>query len=771
MPKTLVIVESPTKAKTIAKFLGAAYIVESSFGHVRDLPKSKMGVDIEGGTFEPSYTVSTDKRDRVKKLKELARTCEGQVIFATDEDREGEAIAWHLAELLKIDPATAKRIVFHEITKTAIQDALKHPRTINQELVNAQVARRVLDRLVGYELSPFLWKKVTRGLSAGRVQSVAVRLIVEREREIQAFDPQEYWTITGQFIPSQQQIPQPITAKLYAKEGKKLDKFDLGTEADAQSVLQALETAAYTISSIEQKETKRTPPPPFRTSTLQQKANQSFGYSSRQTMRIAQQLYEGINLGQAGTQGLITYMRTDSTNLSEKFLQEAAAHVRDTYGDQYALQKARQYSKKTKGAQEAHEAIRPTDPTRTPESIAPFLDSQQLKLYTLIWKRAVATQMTEARLNKTNLDITADPYTFRASGQTLLFPGWLALYPESTKEELLPELAQGTAMQCTELVPEQHFTKPPARYSDATLVKVLEENGIGRPSTYAPTIGTIESRGYVERDDNKRLRPLDIAFVVNDLLVEHFANIVDYSFTAKMEANLDEIAEGTQTWQPIIAEFYHPFHKNLEEKTDALDREDVLHMRELGTDPESGKPIYVRIGRYGPFVQKGSKEDEDKPTFASLKAGQLMDTITLEEALELLSLPKKLGTMPDGTELTVAIGRFGPYIKAGKEFHSLKPPHDPYTVDLQTAIHVVTEGREEKAKKTINIFEDGDTTIKVLRGPYGPYITDGKKNARIPKDIEDPSTLDIAACKKLLKEAKPGRKRATKKKKTTKKTK
>lgn len=742
----LVIVESPTKAKTISRFLGKGYTVESSFGHVRDLPKSKMGIDIDGGTFKPTYTVSKDRKPQADKLKKLSKSND-RIIFATDEDREGEAISWHLAELLDIDPAKAERIVFHEITKSAIEEAIKNPRTIDLKLVDAQQARRILDRLVGYELSPFLWKKVARGLSAGRVQSVAVRLVVERERERTAFKTQEYWTIKGIFENKNTEIP----SELYAIDEKKLDKFDITTQARADEIVAATKTESFKISSITKKETKRTPPPPFTTSTLQQQASHKLGYSAKQTMRLAQQLYEGIRVGEEGETGLITYMRTDSLNLAEKFLSETKDVVLKNFGTNYTLDTPRHYKTSSKGAQEAHEAIRPTDPARTPDKIKDYLSPQQHKLYQLIYNRAVATQMTEARLNKTTIDISSAHYTFRATGQTMIFPGWLTLYPQEIKEEILPELNEHDLLKLKEVLPEQHFTEPPARYSDATLVKALEEYGIGRPSTYAPTIGTIEARGYVERDEAKRLKPNDIAFLVNDLLVEHFPEIVDYKFTAQMEENLDEIAEGTKDWQPIIATFYHPFHTLITKKTEELTKEDTVKQQLIGTDPASGKSIYGRIGRFGAFVQKGEAESEEKPAFASLRPGQTLQEITLEQAVKLFDLPRTLGTDEAGNEILANVGKFGPYIKHGAKFISLKDK-DPYTVTLEEAKEVIAAKQKADDEKMIKVFEG--STVQVLNGRYGPYITDTatKTNAKIPKDT-DPKNLTLEECQKLLIEA------------------
>ncbi len=762
----MVIVESPTKAKTITKFLNKDYIVESSFGHVRDLPKNKMGVNIEGGTFEPEYIIPKTKSKQVKTLKDLAKNSD-EIIFATDEDREGEAISWHLAQILKIDPDKAKRIVFHEITKQAVEEALNNPRIIDQKLVDAQQARRILDRLVGYELSPLLWKKVALGLSAGRVQSVAVRLTVERERAIQKFIAQEYWSLEGIFSshilpPSRGESEGDyFSAQLNSINNKKLNKLDLKTKTQVDKILADLEKAEYQVTDLKQSETKRTPPPAFTTSALQQQANHKLGYSAKQTMHLAQQLYEGIKLGHEGETGLITYMRTDSLNLSAKFIKEAGEYIHKEFGDKYSLSKPRFYKNQSKGAQEAHEAIRPTDPTQTPELVKEYLTAQQYKLYSLIWRRAVATQMAQARLNKSTIDITANKYLFRANGQTMIFDGWLKLYPESVKEEMLPELKKGEVIECKELKTKQHFTEPPTRYSDATLVKALEEFGIGRPSTYAPTIATIEDRNYVERDDNKRLKPQDIAMVVNDLLVEHFPQIVDYEFTAEMEANLDAIAEGKKEWCPIIANFYHPFHELIEKKNKELAKEDTVKMHELGTDSKSGKPIYARVGRFGPFVQKGSKDDEDKPVFAKLKKSQSVETITLAQALELLTLPKILGQDKDGQDIIANVGPYGPYVQVEKNYYSVKDK-DIYKLTLTEALLIIKTGKERQVKREIQNFPNSD--IQVLNGRYGPYITDGKKNAKIPKDKE-PDELTLAECEDLIKNAPEKKQRYPRKKK------
>ncbi|MBI4598995.1 type I DNA topoisomerase [Candidatus Uhrbacteria bacterium] len=597
MPHTLVIVESPAKAKTIGKFLGREYAVLSSFGHVRDLPKSKIGVDVEHD-FAPQYVVPRTKAKQVKALKDAAKKADN-VLFATDEDREGEAISWHLAEILGIPAEKARRITFHEITKRAIEEALTHPRALDVKRVDAQQARRVLDRLVGYELSPFLWRKVQKGLSAGRVQSVALRLVVEREREREAFKPQEYWSIEALLAKGAEEFG----ARLHAKDGQALDKLAIGSEAEAKEVLKTLETAPYTVEDVAHKTLRRSPPPPFTTSTLQQDANTKLGLSAKDTMRVAQDLYEGVDLPGEGSVALITYMRTDSVNLSNLFLEEAIGFIQAEFGTEYRLAEPRTYKTKSKGAQEAHEAIRPTDVRRTPTSLKDALDHKLWKVYDLVWRRAVATQLPEAVFDATTVDIgTGTPYTFRATGSVIRFDGYLKVYEEKRKETLLPPLEKGDVLGLRNLEPKQHATEPPPRYSDATLVKTLEEHGIGRPSTYAPTIATIIDRGYAERDDGKRLKPGPIAPTVNDILVEHFPSIVDFDFTAKMEEKFDDIAEGKEEWVPVIRDFYGPFHQTLEEKEKTVARtkpDDIL--TDIVCD-KCGQLMVVKHGRFGPFL-------------------------------------------------------------------------------------------------------------------------------------------------------------------------
>lgn len=601
MSKTLVIVESPTKAKTISRFLDGKYKVEASFGHVRDLPSSKMGVDIEHD-FEPTYTIPTKAKKRVAELKKLAKTAP-EVILATDEDREGEAISWHLIEALDLDKDKIKRIAFHEITKTAIHHALENPRPLDNNLVDAQQARRVLDRLVGYELSPFLWKKVRRGLSAGRVQSVAVRLVVEREAEIRKFVAQEYWSVTAFFDKDGK-----FSGRLSKEDGQTVSKLDIKDEAHAKRILNDLKHNPAQVTDVIKKEVRRSPAAPFITSTLQQEAARKLGFSAKQTMMYAQQLYEGVELGDGEATGLISYMRTDSVNLSEQALASAKEAILEKFGKEYLIPEPRKYATKSKNAQEAHEAIRPTDLNRDPESIKDQLDRNAYRLYDLIWKRTISTQMPEAVFDATSVDIEiagkAKKYTFRATGQVIKFDGFMKVYLEGTDDEeqeedgILPELVIGDKPKVLRVEPKQHFTQPPPRYSDATLIKALEEHSIGRPSTYAPTLSTIQDRGYVEKID-KKFHPTEIGFIVNDILVEHFPKIVDLEFTAQMENQLDEIAEGTKQWVPVIREFYGPFHENLAAKEKTVEK----HVEVLDEKcPKCSNGLIIKFGRFGKFV-------------------------------------------------------------------------------------------------------------------------------------------------------------------------
>lgn len=742
MSDKLIIVESPTKAKTIAQFLGKGFKVVSSYGHLRDLPKSKMGVDIEHN-FEPQYVIPTKARKKANELKKMAKTA-SLIYYATDEDREGEAIAWHLDEIFE-HPDKTQRIAFHEITKSAITGALENPRQINHDLVNAQQARRILDRLVGYELSPFLWKKVAKGLSAGRVQSVALRLIVEREREIEAFKKEEYWTIEAEFSKDNQKF----TAVLHSLDGKKLEKFDINNDRQAREILEKINNSQFKVARVEQKAIKKNSPAPFTTSTLQQRANRMLGFSAKQTMVIAQQLYEGIKLGKGGSIGLISYMRTDSLNLSSEFLSQTQNLIKDKFGPKYATG-PKKYTAKSKLAQEAHEAIRPTNPQLTPESVKAHLDNRQFRLYDLIWRRAIASQMPPAEILNTSIDLdNGRGHLFRASGSVITFDGFLKVLPKAMDAAILPQLKEAEPVKTEKIEPLQHFTEPPPRYTEASLIKILEEYGIGRPSTYAPTIATIQGRNYVERED-KKLKPTEIGQVVSDLLVEHFPKVVDYNFTAKIEDDFDEIANGQLVWQEMLKDFYGPFHENVEQKSQAVTKEETVGQRELGSDPKSGEPIYVKLGRFGPYVQKGEGGNGEKPKFASLKAGQSSETLTLKEALELLSLPKVLGTDEDGRDINVGIGRFGPYLRVDKKFYSIRG-EDPYNLDLNRAKELITEAKEKKNQKSIKEF--ADTEVKVLNGRFGPYVTDGTKNAKIPKEVK-PEDLTLEQCQELLSKAK-----------------
>ncbi len=753
----LLIVESPTKAKTINKYLGKDYKVVSSFGHIRDLPKRKMGVDIKHG-FEPTYEVPIDKKKKVQDLKTAAKTAD-EIYLATDEDREGEAIAWHIAEVLGLNEKTAKRITFHEITKSAIDNALTHARHIDMKLVDAQQTRRILDRLVGYELSPLLWRKVARGLSAGRVQSVAVKLVVERERERQAFKQDEFWTVEADFSKDKMLI----TSKLVAIGDKKLDKLDIKTEAEAKGIVDKVKDASFVVSSIETKDATRKPPTPLTTSTLQQEAYNKLGMSAKQTMTLAQRLYET---------GRITYMRTDSLNLAEQFLSAAQDYIKTAFGNEYA-KGAVAYKTAKKGAQEAHEAIRPTNPADAPESLKSELEAGEWRLYDMIWRRTIASQMPGAKIRRTAVDLIGNNHTFRANGSTVVFPGFMKVW-QSAEDKILPVLAAKDNLGTPEIVRhDQHFTEPPARYSDATLIKALEEHGIGRPSTYAPTLSTIIDRGYVVRDDNKKLAPSETAMIVTDLLSEHFPDIVNYEFTAQMEKKLDEIAEGTHNWQMVLSTFYGPFHDSVANKTTELSRADVMKQRVLGKDPKSGQEIIVRTGRFGPYVQVGEATDENpKPPRASLEKNQLIDTLTLEDALKLLAFPRQLGKLPNGEELEVHKGPYGPYLKAGKINVTLLPTTDPATVNFEEAKKLFAVGAEEKRKRLEPIAELGkhpETKLDLIvkSGRFGPYVTDGKINATIPKD-QDPKTVTLEQAVELLaKKAARGNRRWPKKEKET----
>lgn len=754
----LLIVESPTKAKTITKFLGKEYKVISSFGHIRDLPKKSTAVDVHHG-FHPTYEIPDDKKDKVKALKDAAKGVT-DIYLATDEDREGEAIAWHIAEVLKLDPKTAKRITFHEITKTAIAAALENTRHIDMRMVDAQQTRRILDRLVGYELSPLLWAKVQRGLSAGRVQSVAVRLVVERERERQAFKTDEYWSVDAILSKANSEFP----TKLIAIGDRKIDKLDIKTQQESDAVVAAVRDADFVVKSIEKKAASRKSPTPLTTSTMQQEAYNRLGMSAKQTMTLAQKLYET---------GKITYMRTDSTNLSEQFIAAAQTFITATWGKEYTTGGIH-YKTNKKGAQEAHEAIRPTDVNATPETLRAELDPGMWKLYDLLWRRTIASQLPSAKLERTAIDFTANAHTFRGNGSIVVFEGFMKVW-QASEDKILPALTEGENIgKAISVTPEQHFTEPPARYSDASLIKIMEEYGIGRPSTYAPTLNTIEARGYVLRDDGKRLYPSDIAFVVIDLLKEHFPQIVDYDFTATMETKLDQIAEGEENWQLVLAGFYGPFHEAIATKGKELERDSIMKVTEIGIDPESGKMIVARTGRFGPFVQVGELSPDkkaEKPKRASLEKNQTIDTLTLEQALKLLSLPRTLGKHTNGEEIIANVGRFGPYLKCGAVNITLPPEHHPATVTLDQAIALCTEGVAKKIKAMTPLAELGiepetKANIVIKDGRYGAYVTDGTTNATIPKGIDPLSVTLPDAIDLLVKKRKAPKSRWKRKVKT-----
>lgn len=767
MAKNLVIVESPAKAKTIEGYLGKDFTVASSMGHVRDLPKGDNAIDIKNG-YEPTYEVSPDKKEVIEKLKKLSKEAD-MVYLASDEDREGEAISWHLKEVLNLKDKKTRRIVFTEITKKAILNALQSPRGIDLDLVNAQQARRVLDRLVGYELSPILWKKIATGLSAGRVQSVAVRLVVEREREITEFKTKSTYKVNALFD---------------LGKGKQLvaelpERFD--TEKEALEFLESCKGAKFSIKDIQTKPAKRSPAPPFTTSTLQQEAARKLGFSVSQTMVVAQKLYES---------GKISYMRTDSVNLSDEARSGATHQIEAAYGKEFA--QSRQYKTKSSGAQEAHEAIRPTDFS----VLDPKADRNGNRLYELIWKRAIASQMADAELEKTTatIGISTNNKTLTATGEVIKFEGFLKVYMESEDDEgeeenskMLPPLTIGQDLQLEELVAKETFTRHPPRYTEASLVKKLEEMGIGRPSTYAPTISTIQKRGYVVKEsregterkynvfklqDNKvtkneeseitgaeknKLFPTNTAMIVNDFLVEHFPDITDYSFTSEIEQEFDEIAMGKLKWKKMIDNFYKPFRKKVK-TTEKVERSSTGRIRELGVDPKTGKNVYAKLGKFGAYVQIGENPDDEgtveKPKFASLRPGQFIENITLEEALELFKLPREVGMFED-KPVVVNIGRFGPYVLHDKKFVSIPKPEDPYTITGERAIELIKAKREADANKTIKEFTE-NPDIKVLNGRFGPYIKAGKKNVKIPKD-KVPAELTLEECVTLA-EAAPERK-------------
>ncbi len=771
MPKNLVIVESPAKARTIEGYLGSDFKVASSYGHIRDLPTDDKAIDVDNG-FKPTYIISKDKKEVVKTLKKLVKQSE-MVYLASDDDREGEAISWHLMQALDLNDANTRRIVFHEITKGAISNALESPRSIDIDLVNAQQARRVLDRLVGYEISPILWRKIKTGLSAGRVQSVAVRLVVERERDIEKFNSKSSYKISAEFDCGSGKI---LKAELPEK---------FSSETDAAAFLQKCIGAEFSITDLQKKPLRKSPAPPFTTSTLQQEASRKLGFSVARTMTLAQKLYES---------GRISYMRTDSVNLSEEALRGARNQIAGFFGERYA--KTRRYKTKSTGAQEAHEAIRPTN-----FGVAEAGKDRNMKrLYNLIWKRAIASQMAEAELEKTIVTIAVSTTNekFIATGEVIKFDGFLKVYIESSDEEngeenqkgMLPPLETGQMLDLIEMKARQGFSKPLPRYTEASLVKKLEEMGIGRPSTYAPTISTIQKRDYaikesrqgkersykviVLKDSNltttthkeitgaekNKLFPTDMGIIVNDFLVEYFPKIVDFRFTAHVEKEFDEIAQGQKSWNAMIGDFYGGFHTQVEETKQI--RSGVSKPRELGVDPETGKKVYARMGKFGPVAQLGENDGEEKPRYASLQKGQLIETLKLEEALDLFRLPRTAGRFED-QDMVIGIGKYGPYIRHAGKFYSLESGDDPYSITEERAIALIEEKRKSDANKVIKTFDE-NPDIQVLNGIYGPYIKAGKKNVKIPKN-KDPAALTLDECIELA-EKTPDKKRKFRKKRS-----
>lgn len=796
MARHLVVVESPAKARTIGKYLGAGFEVMASYGHVRDLIPREGAVD-PGRDFEMHYEPIDKAGKHMAALGRAMRKAD-TLYLATDPDREGEAIAWHVTELLRerraLDGKPVHRVVFHEITRRAVREAVENARDISMELVNAQQARRALDYLVGFNLSPLLWRKIRRGLSAGRVQSPALRMIVEREDEIERFRPREYWTLDADI----ERKGRSFVARLTRFREKKLAQFDIAGEGEARSVLervaalvggQAREAAPEALAEaregrstrarmsdveggrmrvarVEKKQRRRNPPPPFMTSTLQQEAVRKLGFSAQRTMRVAQQLYEGIEIEGAST-GLITYMRTDSLHLAAEARDEIREYIRGRFGPEGLPGRARTYRTRSRNAQEAHEAIRPTSVMREPDALRSALDRDQLRLYQLVWRRAVACQMQHALIDTVGVDLTCGEARqeaagaselFRATGSSVASRGFLAVYEESAGEDQeaeterrLPPLAEGDVVEVRRFRAEQHFTEPPPRYSEATLIRTLEEYGIGRPSTYAAIIQTLQNREYVELE-GRRFHPTDIGRVVNGYLTEHFSSYVEYEFTARLEDDLDAISRGEREWKPLMREFWASFEQRVKEKAEERGRPAP---RVLGADPGSGREVSVRMGRYGPYVQIGSSEDPEKPVFAGLRPGQRMNAITLEEGLDLFRLPRALGETPDGEEVSVNIGRFGPYVRFGSKFASLGPEDDPYRIDLARALSLIEAKKEADAARCIKRFEGSE--VQVLKGRYGPYVTDRKKNARVPKGRE-PEDLTLEECRALLEKA-PARRR------------
>ncbi len=781
MGHSLIIVESPAKARSMHKYLGSEFTALASYGHVRDLLPKKGSVDPDDD-FAMNYSLIERNEKHVNAIIRAAKKADA-IYLATDPDREGEAISWHLYEILKekglLENKPVHRVVFHEITKKAIQEAVSNPRKLSLEMVDAQQARRALDYLVGFNLSPLLWKKIRQGLSAGRVQSPALRMIVDREAEIEAFDPQEYWSIEAD-TNKLDQGDRKIEARLTLLNGEKIKQFSITDEAGAKTAEATLSAAAngqLRVASISKKQRKRNPAPPFTTSTLQQEAARKLGFSAQRTMRTAQRLYEGLDGA-----GLITYMRTDAVNLAGEAVEEIRAYIQKEYGNDQVPESARVFKTKSKNAQEAHEAIRPTSTTRTPQSLSDQLEHDQLRLYDLIWKRTVACQMIHATIDTVAADLAAgDAGMFRANGSTIRHPGFLAVYEEGKDDQKddddkdgkrLPPLEEGEILNLQQIRTEQHFTDPPPRYSEASLVKTLEAYGIGRPSTYASIISVLLNREYVTLEQ-KRFFPTDIGRIVGKFLTDHFTRYVDYEFTAKLEDDLDAISRGEKEWKPLMKSFWVDFNKQVIDKEASVSRAEVMQARELGTDPKSGKPVSVRMGRFGPFVQIGTKDDEDKPKFASLLQGQKVESISYDEAMELFKLPRKLGETAEGEPVSAAIGRFGPYIRYANKFVSLPKDDSPYTVELERALELIAEKKKVDAERVIKVFEEQE--IQVLKGRYGPYITDGKVNARMPKE-QDPEALTLEQCQALIKEAaekkakRGGKKKATKKKVAKKKT-